>query len=314
TRSGDLMPLDPQAKLVLDAMTAGPPMDLTAGVDQLRAQFAEMSLPSDPTPVASAENRSLPGPNGEIPIRIYTPEGSGPHPVLVYFHGGGWVIGDLDTHDGTCRDLARGASALVVSVDYRLAPEHPFPAAPDDCYAATVWTAENATEMGGDPTRMAVGGDSAGGNLAAVTSLMAQQQGHPSLCHQLLIYPVTDHGFDTPSYSENAEGYFLTRDFMKWFWDQYLPNAAAGQNPLASPLRATDLAGLPSATVMTAEFDPLRDEGESYAQRLQEAGVETQLIRYDGLFHGFFGMGMVIDQAGDAMQEAGQALRNSFGR
>lgn len=308
------MPLDPQAKLVLEALASGPELDLSGDVEHLRAQFVEMSLPSDPPQVASVENRSIPGPSGEIPIRIYTPEGPGPHPVLVYFHGGGWVIGDLDTHDGPCRSLARGASTLVVSVEYRLAPENPFPAAPDDCYAATVWVADNAQKLGGDANRLAVGGDSAGGNLAAVTSLMAQKRGGPSLCHQLLIYPVTDHAFGTPSYSENADGYFLTLDLMKWFWDKYLPDASAGENPLASPLRAQDLSGLPPATVMTAEFDPLRDEGERYARRLTDAGVETKRIRYDGLFHGFFGMGTAIDRAQEAMNDAVAALENAFGQ
>ncbi|HIG00948.1 MAG TPA: alpha/beta hydrolase, partial [Myxococcales bacterium] len=225
---------------------------------------------------------------------------------------GGFVIGDLDTHDGTCRELAVGAECLVVSVDYRLAPEHPFPAAPEDCYAATAWLAEHCAELGGDPARLAVGGDSAGGNLAAAVALMARERGGPPLAHQLLIYPVTDYGFDTASYRENAEGYMLTRPLMEWFWNHYLADPAQGDNELASPLRAASLAQLPPATVITAEFDPLRDEGEAYAQRLSEAGVKTEMTRYDGVFHGFFGMGAAIDKAKQAVDEACTALRSTF--
>ena len=170
------MPLDPQAKQLLEAMSAGPQFDLDADINELRAQFAEMGLPSEATAVGRTQNLSIPGPAGEIPVRIYTPEGEGPHPILVYFHGGGWVIGNIETHDGTCRDLCAGASALVISVDYRLAPENKFPAAPEDCYAATLWAAKEAASLGGDPDRIAVGGDSAGGNLAAVTALMVRDR------------------------------------------------------------------------------------------------------------------------------------------
>ena len=228
------MPLDPQAKVMLDALAAAPPFDMEGDINEFRTQFADMGLPSEAIEVAHTEDRSIPGPDGEIPIRIYTPEGEGPHPILVYFHGGGWVIGNIETHDGTCRELCRGASALVISVEYRLAPEHPFPAAPEDCYAATLWAAQEASSLGGDPGRIAVGGDSAGGNLAAVTSLMIRERGGPTLRHQLLIYPVTDCSFETPSYEENAEGYFLTRDMMKWFWGKYLADPQAGDDPLAS--------------------------------------------------------------------------------
>ena len=205
-----------------------------------------------------------------------------------------------------------GAECLVVSVDYRLAPEHPFPAAPEDCYAATAWLAEHCAELGGDPARLAVGGDSAGGNLAAAVALMARERGGPPLAHQLLIYPVTDYAFDTASYRENAEGYMLTLPLMEWFWNHYLADPAQGDNELASPLRAASLAQLPPATVITAEFDPLRDEGEAYAQRLSDAGVKTEMTRYDGVFHGFFGMGAAIDKAKQAVDEACTALRSTF--
>jgi acetyl esterase len=246
-------------------------------------------------------------------VRIYTPEGAPPHPLLVFFHGGGFVICNVDSHDGTCRLLCNGAGCLVVSVDYRLAPEAKFPAAPEDCYAATCWAAENAAALGADPQRLAVAGDSAGGNLAAVVPLMARERGGPELAHQLLVYPVTNHAFDTPSYQEHAEGGLLSRKMMIWFWQHYLEKPEDGQNPLASPLRASDLRGLPSATVITAEYDPVRDEGEAYAARLREAGVPTVLTRYDGMMHGFFSMSGFIDRAEEAVSQAAEALRNAFG-
>ncbi|MCZ7537548.1 MAG: alpha/beta hydrolase, partial [Acidimicrobiia bacterium] len=197
--------------------------------------------------------------------------------------------------------------------DYRLAPESRFPAAPEDCFAATRWVSEHARELGGDPQRVAVAGDSAGGNLAAVVALMARERGGPALAHQLLVYPVTDHAFDTASYEANAEGYFLTRDMMRWFWGHYLGDSEEGSHPHASPLRAMELSGLPSATVVTAEYDPLRDEGEAYAERLAKAGVPTELRRYDGMIHGFFGMTHAIDRAREAIDYAAGALRKAFG-
>ncbi|MBW2696227.1 MAG: alpha/beta hydrolase [Deltaproteobacteria bacterium] len=308
------MPLDPQAKVVLDMMNAAGEMDL--GVmkpAEMRAVLDNLALPGEVTPVASVEDRSVRGPDAEIPVRLYTPEGDGPHPVLVYFHGGGFVIGSIETHDGTCRDLAAGAGCVVVSVDYRLAPEHPFPAAPEDCYAATRWVAENADSIGGDASRIAVAGDSAGGNLAAVVALLCRDRGGPELVHQLLIYPVTNHAFDTDSYRDNAEGYLLTRGMMEWFWGHYLDRPEEGDDALASPLRAKDLSGVAPASVITAEFDPLRDEGEAYAQRLLGAGVRTGLTRYDGVFHGFFAMGAAIDKGRAAVAEAASALREAFG-
>jgi acetyl esterase len=309
------MPLDPQAQAVLDALNAGADLDVTAlSPVQMRAVFDTMVLPGDGTPVAEVQDRGVPGPDGEIPVRVYTPEGRGPHPALVYFHGGGFVIGGLETHDGTCRDLAAGAGCVVVSVDYRLAPEHPFPAAPEDCHAVTRWVAEHAGEIDVDASRIAVGGDSAGGNLAAVVSLLCRDRGGPALVHQLLVYPVTDHAFDTESYESNAEGYMLSRDLMRGFWGHYLTRPEQGEDALASPLRAKDLTGVAPATLITAEFDPLRDEGEAYAQRLIAAGVPTRLTRYDGVFHGFFAMGSVIDKGRAAVAQAISALRESFDR
>ncbi len=307
------MPLDPQLKVILDALEASPLTDLaTTEPTALRQTVSNLfTLPSSEE-MARIENRTIPGPAGEIPVRIYTPVEKGDLPGLVYFHGGGFVICDLDTHDGTCRSVAKAAECVVVSVDYRLAPEAKFPAAPEDCYAATRWVAENAAEIGVDPARIAVAGDSAGGNLSAVVTLLARERGGPELVHQLLIYPVTMHDFDTPSYHENAEGYLLSREMMQWFWKHYLEKEDDGRNPLASPLRADDLSGLPPATVITAEFDPLRDEGEAYAARLREARVPTEHTRYDGMIHGFFAMTQLLEPARQAVAQSAAALRRAF--
>lgn len=308
------MPLDPQARALLDQVKAlgGLPLNELSAPDARLAAQALGTLSGPPAAVAAVENRTVPGPAGALPVRIYTPAGSGPFPVLVFFHGGGWVIGDLDTQDGACRALANGASCVVVSVDYRLAPESKFPAAPEDTYAATRWVAANAASIHGDPARIAVGGDSAGGNLTAVTAQMARDRGGPRLVFQLLVYPVTDGSCDTASYRDNADGYLLTKDMMLWFWNHYVRSDADRFNPLASPLRAHSLEGLPPALVQTAEFDPLRDEGEAYAAQLKEAGVPVKLTRYEGMIHGFFGMGSVIDRAKTAIAEAAAALRCAF--
>jgi acetyl esterase len=308
------MPLDPQAQAVLDQMaTLGLPAFNTLSPEQARRQM-EMTRAAAPPgdPVHQVEDRTIPGPGGDIPVRIYRPEGDGPLPALVYFHGGGWVIGNIETHDATCRSLTNGAQCVVISVDYRLAPEHKFPAAADDAYAATKWVADNATSLGLDPSRIAVGGDSAGGNLAAVVALMAKEQGGPALVYQVLIYPVTDYNYETASYKENAEGYLLSKDSMVWFWDHYLSAPADGKNPHASPLQATDLSGLSPALVITAEYDPLRDEGAAYAERLKQAGVPVVYTLYPGMIHGFFGMSAVLDKAKQAVGEVCGALRSAF--
>jgi len=237
------MPLDPQARAIIDQFAAMGGAELhEMSVPQARELILGMAgLAGEPESIARVENSMVPGPAGDIPIRIYTPVGTAPFPVLVYFHGGGWVIGNLDTHDGVCRSLANRVGCIVVSVDYRLAPEHPFPAAPEDCYAATRWVAEHAATVGADRGRIAVGGDSAGGNLAAVVALMARDRGGPKLVHQLLIYPATDADFETRSCRENAEGYFLTRADMVWFWNHYAPRDEDRRNPYAAPLRAASL-------------------------------------------------------------------------
>ncbi|MEM7413135.1 MAG: alpha/beta hydrolase [Myxococcota bacterium] len=305
------MPVDPQAQAVLDQF---PPMpDDLSGIDAvaMREGMNQGALgDAEPEPVAKVIDRTIPGPAGEIPVRVYLPEGDGPFPGLVYFHGGGFVVGNLDTHDGVCRQLANGAGCAVVSVDYRLAPEHRFPAAPEDCYAATAWVAKEGAALGIDTSRLAVGGDSAGGNLTAATTLLARERGGPKLRFQLLVYPVTDCAFDTASYEENATGYFLTRSLMRWFWDQYLAEPAEAEQAIASPLRAQDVAGLPPGICITAGYDPLRDEGEAYAKRLVDAGVACPVSRYDGMIHGFFSM--PFDASRQALQEAAKALREAL--
>jgi acetyl esterase len=307
------MPLDPGLKLVLDQLAAVPGPQLhELPVAQARAFFEQMQLPRPEVKIAEVEDRKLPGPGGAIPVRLYRPEGRAPQPALVYFHGGGWVIGSLETHDGSCRDLANRIGCVVVSVDYRLAPENRYPAAAEDCYAATKWVAENAAALGVDARRIGIGGDSAGGNLTAAVALMARDRGGPALRHQLLIYPVTDADFTRASYRENAEGYLLTAKAMEWFWGHYVADPAQRHEPYAAPLRAKDLSGLPPAFVITAEYDPLRDEGEAYAKRLEQAGVPTRLQRYDGAIHGFFAMGILSAVArgaiDDAVAEARKAL------
>ena len=309
------MPVNQSTQAVMDAYdAAGIPRTHTLTPARARHfSQARRALYRGPIePVGSIQDRPIPGPAGDIPLRIYTPDGSGPFPALVYFHGGGWVVGDLDSHDPACRALANAAGCVVVSVGYRLAPEHQFPAAADDAYVATRWVADNPAELGIDGTRIAVGGDSAGGNLAAVVALMARDRGGPPLAFQLLIYPVTDSACDTASYEANATGYLLEKADMQWFWRHYLGAADAGSDPYASPLRASDLAGLPPALVLTAEFDPLRDEGEAYAARLQEAGVRTKVIRYDGVIHGFFGMLGAVDESRQAIDASADALRGAF--
>ena len=307
------MPLDPEAKAILDALSGGEEVDpFSLPHTVIREGFAAMPSSAEGPEVSTVEMREVDGPAGKIPVRIYTPAGKAPRPGIVFFHGGGFVVCDLDSHDATCRELANGADCVVVSVDYRLAPEAKFPAAPEDCYAATQWVSREAEQLGIDPARIAVAGDSAGGNLAAVVAMMCRDRGGPSLVHQLLIYPVTDNRFDTTSYKDNGSGYFLSANMMRWFWHHYLDSEADGDNPLASPLRARDLSGLPSATVLTAEYDPLRDEGCAYVKRLQEAGVATAHTNYPGVFHGFIGMTEQIPRARQAVEEACAALRKAF--
>ena len=308
------MPLDPQAKAVIDQIAAlGLPAAHTVSAQEARENAK--ARPRSPGPeVAKVEDRTVPAPDGPVPVRIYTPKGPGPFPILAWYHGGGWVVGDLESADGTARHLCVGSESVVVSVDYRLAPETKFPGPAEDCYAATVWAAENAANLNADASRLAVGGDSAGGNLAAAVSLMSKDRSGPEIAFQLLVYPVTDRNFETASYKDNAEGYMLVTAGMQWYWDAYLSNDADAANPYAAPLQAKSLVGQPPALVITAEFDPLRDEGEAYAKRLKEAGVETTATRYDGMIHGFFGMGAVIDKGAQAVAEGCAAMKAAFAR
>ncbi|MCF8565044.1 alpha/beta hydrolase [Alicyclobacillus tolerans] len=309
------MALDPQAKFILDQLEAlgAPPMN-TLTPEEARQSLDMSPLAGEPEEVGKVENTAVPGPLGDIPVRIYTPKGEGPFPALVYYHGGGWVIGDLDAVDVPCRMLTNRANCVVVSVDYRMAPENKFPAAAEDCYAATKWVAENAASIQVDPERVAIGGDSAGGNLTAVVALMARDRGGPSLVYQMLIYPVTNRDYETVSYRDNGDGYFLTKDSMVWFWNHYLREEQDAVNPYASPLLADDLSGLPPALVLTAEYDPLRDEGEAYAQRLEAAGIEVEATRYNGMIHGFFWMPGALDQGRRAIERAASALTRAFAK
>jgi acetyl esterase len=276
-----------------------------------------------PEPVDQVVAGEAPGPAGPIAVRTYVPEGGRPAdlvglagpklPGLVYFHGGGWARGSLETHDIVCRALANGGGCVVVSVDYRMAPEHKFPAAFEDSLAATRWVADHAAELGIDPRRLAVGGDSAGGNLAAAVALAARDEGAPALTHQLLIYPVTDYNFETPSYIDNADGFMLTRSAMQHYWRLYLRDESDAEDYRASPLRARDFSHLPPALVITAEFDPLRDEGRAYAERLREAGTPVVYREYPGMVHGFVTSAGVLDAGKQAIREASEALREAFG-
>jgi acetyl esterase len=260
------------------------------------------------TPVGAVTELRIPGPEGELDARLYHPGGGGPLPVLTYFFGGGWTLGNLETSDEVCRRLCAGAGCLVLSIGYRLAPEHPFPAAPHDCHTATQWAAKHVDGYGGDPARIAVAGDSAGGNLAAAVTLQAREGG-PTLACQVLVYPNTCHGIDTPSMRENTDPARFNRRSVAWYWGHYLARPEDGASPLASPLRADDLSGLPPALLITAEHDPLRDEGEQYADRLTQAGVPVKRLRYDGMAHGFFTMTGTHEAARDATNQVISYLR-----
>jgi acetyl esterase len=303
---------DPQMQAILEQMkAAGWRPTHTLSVAEARRAFKSRIVKG--VAVARTVDRSIPGPGGDLPVRIHWPVGPGPFPALVFFHGGGWVVGDLDTHDVTCRSLTNQAGCVTVSVDYRLAPEHKFPAAVEDAFAATRWVAGHAAELRVDPRKVAVGGASAGGNLATVVGLIAIERGGPPLVFQLLIYPVTDAALDTPSAREiTSDAFPLNRADMKWFWQQYLRDDADRAHPYASPARAKSLAGLPPALVVTAEIDPLRDEGERYAAALERAGVAATLTRYEGVTHGFVGMEAVLDKGRAAVAESARALRAAF--
>ncbi len=309
--------IDATIDAIIKQMAANPaPKMWDVGAPQARVMFhgmRELFAPKG-VPIGKVDSVEIPGPAGPLAARIYTPVGLTGRvtPACVYYHGGGWVIGDLDTHDGICRRLANESGCRVISVDYRLAPENKFPAAFDDAYAALVWTEANASDHQINPNRLAVAGDSAGGNLAAAVALQARLKGGPQLKYQVLLYPVTQARADTPSMHDLAKGYFLEKASMDWFCDQYLPPEADPNDPRVSPLAAKDVSGVAPAYVLVAGFDPLRDEGKAYAEKLKAAGVAVDFVAYDSMIHGFLGMEGLVPQATQALKDAAKALSNAL--
>ncbi|MCF2530662.1 alpha/beta hydrolase [Yinghuangia soli] len=311
-------PPEPAVRGLIDAMTSVFPQVGTELDDAVQARALLGAAPKSPAPVvpvADVRDRIIPGPGGDLPVRIYRPLGSQESdvlPVVVFLHGGGWVLCSIDSHDQTCRSLANATGAVFVSVEYRLAPETRFPGAAEDAYAAYIWARENAAEFGGDPARVAVAGDSAGGNLAAAVPLMARDRGAAQPTFQLLLYPVVDHRRATDSYTENATGYFLTAAQLAWFWRQYIGPDGDPAHPYASPGTAEDLSGLAPAFVVAPALDPLRDEGVAYAERLAAAGVPAEYRVYEGMFHGAISMGALVPSAAAAFADATEALRKAL--
>lgn len=308
------MALHPQCKTFLDMLASGggKPLEQLPVPEARAVALALMDFGGPEEPVADVQNRTIPGPAGPLAVRIYRPVREESLPALIYFHGGGFVICNLDTHDRECRSLANASGCAVISVDYRLAPEHKFPAAVDDSYAATQYIAGHAAEFGIDPNRIAVGGDSAGGTLATVVAILSRDRGGPRLKFQLLIYPLVDVEDKSPSMQQYEKDHFLTRESMDWFMGHYL-RPEDRKNPHASPLNASSLRDLPAAMIITAECDPLRDQGEAYARKLQAAGVPVELKRYEGMIHPFVNLAGVIDTAKVAIADAGAAVRRALG-
>jgi len=311
------MPVDPQVLAMRErVVAAGTPPLYTLPIDEARAAdlAAIQEAAGTGEPVHEVIDRHIPGPDGDLPVRIYRPTGATePLPTVVYFFGGGWTLGSIDTSDEICRHLANSVPCQVITVGYRLAPEHRFPAAVHDCYAATSWIAANAGELGADRGRLVVAGDSAGGNLAAVVALLACQRGGPDLAAQVLVYPNTDYRGDTKSMRDNDDDALFNRRSVAWYWSHYLATPEDGLDPLVSPLLAEDLSALPPALVITAEYDPLRDEGEQYAMRLRAAGVPVVATRYPGMVHGFFAMAGILDGGRLAREQVSSYLRDHCG-
>ena len=312
--------LHPQARALLDLIEqSGLPPTHTLTPVAARKMYRDRRAYSQPAPpeVASVRDTAAPGSHGDIPLRIYRPldsDAAALLPVLVFYHGGGWVIGDLDTHDTLCRELCNGSGVCVVAVDYRMGPEHRFPAAVDDSLAAAYWVRREAAALKIDAARIAVGGDSAGGNLAAVVAIAARDAGDLPIAYQLLIYPATDMRRIAPSHTSNGQGYLLTRDTMEYFHDHYIDDAKHDLDWRASPLLAPSLAKLPPALVLTAGFDPLRDEGMEYAVRLTESGSRAVQVCFERQIHGFITMGRVLDDANTAVALCATALRRALGK
>lgn len=310
------MPLDPQAAAAIETLAAAMPGDFSAvDLNEMRGSEAATVIAGGggEEPVGAVDDVVIAAEGRDIGARVYTPDGDGTHPLLLFFHGGGWVLGSLDTHDDTCRRLCRRVGAVVASIDYRLAPEHPFPAAAEDCYSALCWVADNAARWGAAADRLALAGDSAGGNLAAVAALMVRERGGPNIRQQTLIYPATDCNFDTDSYRDNATGYFLSAKNMRWCWERYLGEGLeAAADWRASPLRSPRFEGLPPALIISAEYDPLRDDAAVYAERLQNVGVPVTYRCFDGMIHGFVGLHMLIDRAEEAWRLMEDELRRAL--
>ena len=308
--------LDPKLKEFLETMKAqnAPPVESLPLLEAREASIENAAMRAgELESVTQIEERIIICGDGSFSVRIFTPRGEGPFPIFIYYHGGGWVLCSVDTHESAARSIANAAGCIVVSVEYRLAPEHKFPIPVEDAYASLEWTYQNALDFNGDPERIAVGGDSAGGNMAAVVCLMARDRGGPSIRHQVLIYPVTNlSSLETESYSQYAEGYFLTRSMMEWFRDCYLRDESDRGNIFASPLLADDLSELPPAHFLMAEFDPLFDEGEAYAKRLSAAGIPVKFSRYNGLIHAFIIMGAILPQTKQAIDEIALELQRAF--
>jgi acetyl esterase len=306
------MPLHPQMKAYLDLMAhvRSVPME-TLTPQEARNLVRAAPRPPAPEP-AKEEDRTIPGPHGDIPIRITWPKGKGPFPAFVWFHGGGWVIGSVALTDHLVRHFVHNVGCVGISVEYRLAPEHKFPCAVDDCYTAAKWAHDNAKAINVNPAKIAVGGDSAGGNLSACVALMARDKGGPKLVHQACIYPVIDRNFSRPSYVENAQGPVLTRGMMEWFWKLYLRTDRDASHPYVAPLNAADLRNLAPATVITAEYDPLRDEGHAWAKKLQQFGVPVDYKCYEGVTHGFVSMWSAVDLGKEGMEHVSKNLKKAF--
>lgn len=294
------MSLNPKMKFFLENILPKPSMGNIPNLELIRARENSV-FTGIVESVHQVTDRSIPGTESDISIRIYTPEGEGPFPLIVFFHGGGFVFGGLESHDPICRSIAKAAQQIVVAVDYRLAPEHRFPAAPIDCFAAVQWVHDHAEELNGDQTKISVAGDSAGGNLAAVVTLMTREKGGPKLSKQVLLYPVTD-AYEPgkyPSYEENGSGYSLTTDFMDLYCNTYIQKEEDRMNPYAAPICSSDFSELPPALIITAEYDPLRDEGELYGKKLLEAGVKVTVKREEGQIHGFFNIFSLMNAKDD---------------
>lgn len=305
----ELQALNPKP---IDQLSAAEARKQPTPADAVKALLEKQGKSTAPEPVGNVTNRTITGAGGPIPIRIYTPKGSGPFPVVVYYHGGGWVIADLDTYDASPRALANLANAIVVSSHYRQGPEHKFPAAHQDAFTAYRWVLANAKSLKGDPSKVAVVGESAGGNLAASVSMMARDSGAQMPVHQVLVYPIAGYDVNTLSYLENANAKPLSKPMMQWFFQQYLANPADGKNPLIDLVHA-NVQGLPGTTVIAAQIDPLRSEGKDLADRLEDAGVRVDYKSYEGAAHEFFGMGAVLDDAKAAQEQAAAGLRKGFG-